>query len=358
MVVRFSFRECDSLNQSLVSTFESWLKEKGFSNLDEAVTFQEKAVGRDRYKLVDLAVQHVKEVGGTYHSMISRYSSVRAFFLHRRVELPRVQVIFSPTRDAVVGKFTLPAFKLLVDESGLREKAIYLTLFQGMMDQQRFFGSFNPRGYELGVHIKDKGVDEPCRVDFLRGRKANPHPFNSFIGREALSAWKTYFECEREWPKEGEPAALDQTGKALTKDAFSHQHLRRIKRLKFAKGKSCKTIRYGYNLHELRDLGRSVLEKAKEDGFNTLSAEFWMGHTVDPYFYNKVWSLDREYNLTQYRIAEKYLSILSKPVQIVQTLKPKEIVAELFRNREAMDLLIEGLNRRNVGLRKIEESPR
>jgi hypothetical protein len=69
--------------------------------------------------------------------------------------------------------------------------------------------------------------------------------------------------------------------------------------------------RYGYNLHEFRDLARSVLEKAKSENFNTLSAEYWMGHTVDPLFYNKIWTMDADYNRAQYKIAEKYLNVLS-----------------------------------------------
>ena len=32
---------------------------------------------------------------------------------------------------------------------------------------------------------------------------------------------------------------------------------------------------------------------------------------MDNLFYNKIWKLDPEYNLAQYRIAEKYLNIVS-----------------------------------------------
>ncbi len=32
---------------------------------------------------------------------------------------------------------------------------------------------------------------------------------------------------------------------------------------------------------------------------------------IDPLFYNKIWKLDQEYNLAQYRIAEEYLNIIS-----------------------------------------------
>jgi len=38
-----------------------------------------------------------------------------------------------------------------------------------------------------------------------------------------------------------------------------------------------------------------------------------MGHLVDGLFYNEIWKLDPAYNLMQYQIAEKHLSILSNP---------------------------------------------
>jgi hypothetical protein len=187
-----------------------------------------------------------------------------------------------------------------------------MSLLQSLMDQKRFF-QFNTHGYELGQHIKEKGIDTPFRIDFLRGRKTNPQPFNSWLGHDALEAWKRYFEQVRGYPKEGEMAALvwNHKQKQLHPIAMRLGHLYNLRKLGYIKGKGKLTSRYGLGMHELRDLARSLLEKAKEVNFNTLSAEYWMGHTVDRMFYNKVWTLDPEYNLAQYRIAEKYLNVLS-----------------------------------------------
>jgi hypothetical protein len=116
----------------------------------------------------------------------------------------------------------------------------------------------------------------------------------------------------------------------MSQIAFSNRHFRRLKRLKYTQTNNPRDTgtRYGYNLHELRDLARSLLEKAKEDGFNTNSAEYWMGHTVDPFFYNKVWKIDPDYNLKQYGIAEKYLS-LNRIVAVEQGQVTKELVTIL-----------------------------
>ena len=299
--------------QSMIGEFDRWLKGKGFSSLDVAVRFQKEATGDDRYRLGDLAVQFVKGKGGTYNSMIWRYATVRSFFYCARAELPRVRVQFTPTKDATVGMLDMEVFRVLVRSAGLRDQAIYLTLFQGLMDQHRFFTVFNKMGGELAEHIREKGVDVPFRVNVLKGRKTRPRPFTTWIGRDALTAWKLYFERERGWPKSGEAAALDQFGKPFTEEGLYKTHMRRLERLKYVKRNHSIFARYGYGLHELRDLARSTLEKAKEQKFNVSSAEHWMGHMVDPLFYNKIWKLDPEYNLTQYKIAEKYLNIISTP---------------------------------------------
>ena len=301
---------------SLVFQFQTWLaKHSEFSNLDAALDYQEKAVGKEKYRIGDLLVEYVKEAGGTFHTMQARYNVVRSFFYHSRAELPKIVVQFMPTKDASVGRLNLDSFKIFLKASSLRDQAIYLSLFQGLIDQERFFTIFNPKGYELGEHIKKHGLDAPYRIEFLRGRKGNPHAFNSFIGHDALEAWKQYFEHERlgGYPKEGEACALDQYGKTLSKQGFWELHCSRQRRLGFANGngKRDRGSRYGFGSHELRDLARSILEKAKTEGFNEKSAEYWMGHQVDRLFYNKLWSIDPAYIVTQYKIAEKHLNILS-----------------------------------------------
>ena len=322
--------------------FEAWLKERDeFASIEEAVAFQKRAVGDERYRIGDLLLQHVRERGGTYKGMIWRYAAVRSFFMHVRAELPRVKVNLQPSRDATVGRLNLEAFHILLKSSSLRDQAIYLSCFQGLIDQHRFFRVLNPKGFELGEHIREKGTDAPFRVDFLRGRKRNMRAYNSWIGHDSLTAWKVYFERERGYPSQGESAALGRYKKPLTKSGFLRSHGRRLRKLRYVKGFGTKATRYGYNLHELRDLARSLLEKAKADNFNVSSAEHWMGHSVDPLFYNKIWKLDEDYNLSQYRIAEKYLNILSTPVETEQIQQQEERIQSLEKQLADMRQMIQ-----------------
>ena len=298
--------------KSGIGMFETWLRGKGgFASLEDAVRFQKSAVGDDRYRIVDLLTDWLKNCGGAYKGLTWRNSIVRSFFRESRAELPVVRLNLTPTRDMAVGRLGLDVFQTLLKSADLRDQAIYLTCFQGLFDQYRFFQYFNPKGYELGEYIKTTGTKEPYRIEVLRGRKSNRNSYNTWIGHDALEAWKLYFDRKRGWPQEGESAALDRYGKPLTQHGFFRSHSRRLRNLHYINGYGTHASRYGYNPHELRDLARSILEKARSKDFNTNSVEYWMGHTVDPQFYNKIWKLDADYNLNQYRIAEKYLNILS-----------------------------------------------
>lgn len=148
--------------KNCLEIFEKWLKSKhAFRNLDEAVAFQKAATGDDRYKIVDLLVRHVKERGGTYSTMRWRYATIRSFFLHVRSELPKNTVAWQPTKDATTTRLNVDVLPTLLSGASIRDRAIYLTLFQGLMDQHRFFNFFNLKGYELGQHIKTQGVRIP-----------------------------------------------------------------------------------------------------------------------------------------------------------------------------------------------------
>jgi len=275
-----------------------------------------------------------------------------------RAELPKIPARFDATKEMVAGKWTIPMFLRLVKASKLRDQAIYLTLFQGFMDQKRFW-IFNKKGFELGEYIKKKGVDSPYRIEFMKGRKGNRKPFNTWIGRDALQGWKDYFESGRGYPKPGEPAAIVGKGKGVVEldpETLASNHRYRLEDLGLKTVSHDSGTRYGYGIHELRDLGRSLAERAKTEvqGFNEKSVEFWMGHEIDPYDYNKIWKLDSEYNLNQYRIAEKYLNILSGPIETTP-MSVKEMVTRIMTNKEGMDTLAQALmERAGLGFIKLE----
>ena len=304
--------------------FENHVKKLGeFKNLDDMVEFQQNAEKKDKHKIAKIARDFSQGKDGTYGSMMVRYGQIRSFFLYNEAALEKVPTNFHPTRDSTESRLDLDTFKTLVKASDLKDQAILLTLFQSLMDESRF-QIFNKEYAErLVKHLKEKGVDEPFKIDFVRGRKKNRKAYHTFIGHDALEAWRVYFDRQRGWPKPGEALALDQYGKPISSYALRRTHLYKLRKLGYVtetrNGHGVGT--YGYGMHNLRDLARSILETVQgkrlnpndpiEQAFKTSSGEFWMGHTLDPLGYQQIQKLDREFSPKQYRIAESTLNIIS-----------------------------------------------
>ena len=194
-------------NRSTLLLFENYVKtlDEPFKTLDEMVEFQQNAEKKDRYKIARLAVEFSQKRGGTHDAMSTRNGQIRSFFLYHNAALERVSTNFHATHDSVQSLLNEDVLKDLINNSDFKDKAILLTLFQSMMDESRF-QIFNKQYAEkLVKHLKEKGVDEPFKIDFLRGRKRNKKAYDTLIGRDGLEAWRVYFERERKggWPNPG-----------------------------------------------------------------------------------------------------------------------------------------------------------
>jgi hypothetical protein len=336
--------------------FLRWLRANGPEHLrgltpSQLVEYQ-RAASRNgnEYEILDALQAYIRQKPGTHSSLHVTYSAVRSFFLHNRAPLPRDPFRIKATRPPVRALLSISDLRTLINAADLGMKAFYLTLLQSAMDQERF-QYFNIHfAKALADHLKEKGVNEPFMIE-LPGRKQSldKTPFYTFIGRDALEAWKEYFDRIRGWPKEGEPLMWGRRGRPLSKSAILQKHIRLLEKLKYVKrGGGDTSRRYGYNLHEIRDIFRSLLHtKAKKDGFDEACAEFWMGHEVDPNNYDKFY-MDKEYVLKHYRIAEKYLNIISGPrsaedaeEMIGEILKRKEYIIALGRALQAYGFKLE-----------------
>jgi len=331
--------------------FMAWLRgQPGWADAtpEGLLDFQEGASGRRRFEVLNLVQGYVVEMGGARKGMLARYSSIRSFFLHNRVELPHDR--WDPgvgTREPTKGRLTVEGLRRVIEGAGLRDRAVLLTFFQGLMDLRRFLEFNGSYAGTLVEHLKKHGVDRPFRIDFLKGRKTNHKAFYTFIGQDALSAWQEYFEKQRGWPKPNEAlAVLRGTALPMTEPAirsiFDGLCFRYgLKPKKRARGDPGN--RTGVNLHEFRDVARSYLQTAKRDGLDETCVEFWMGHTVDPLNYNKFAELNPKYVEENYEIAERYLNILSAPLDSGDAREQAEKVTmlekELAEMKRRMDSL-------------------
>jgi len=161
----------------------------------------------------------------------------------------------------------------------------------------------------------------------------------------ALAAWIDYFERSRGCPSEGEPIFIVPSvngGGAYRKDAISVRHLRNLERLKYIKRGGDRSARYGYNMHEFRDVSRPLLHlQGKRDGLDLECVEFWKGHVTDPNHYDKFYR-DTDYTLKQYKIAEKYLNIMSGAVTVAPQ-DPEELEI-ILRNPRSLKKLSQALD--------------
>jgi len=282
----------------------------------ELLDLQEDAIGRQRRRLPKLILEHAQQTGGTYKSMTTRVSRLRSFFLHNSVELPSQYWQPRPTREPVRGKLTFEQVRNIIVHADPRNTAIFLTMLQGLMDLERFKRFNQKYAIPLVKHLREKTLDDPFRIDFLGGRKRNPRPFYTFIYRDSLAAWSNYFTHERGWPEqEGEALALTDQGTPPDKPGIRAAFRTIAERLHY-RPETPKGRMSGVAPHEaFRDVVRSHLRIAKKDGFDLTCAEFWMGHSIDPYNYEKFTDLEPEYMLANAKIAARYLNIISNPTQ-------------------------------------------
>jgi len=338
------------------NVFLRWLRtQRGWENAtpEGLVEFQEAATGRKRFEILNLIQKHVSEKGGTRKGMLSRYTAIRSFFLHNRVELP--QDTWDPgagTKEPTQGRLNVELIHRVIEGAKPRDRAILLTIFQGLMDLKRF-NDFNKKGAEsLVTHLRSSRHNRPLRIDFLKGRKANHKAFYTFIGRDALASWREYFEKERSWPKPNEPLAIARrTERPMTEPAIRSIFDGLCFRFELKKNRPVKGDpghRTGINLHEFRDVARSYLQAAKSNGLDETCVEFWMGHSIDPLNYNKFAELNPAYVEQNYRIAEKHLNILSTPLESEQIQQQEERIQALEKQLADIRQMIQ------VGISQLE----
>jgi hypothetical protein len=279
----------------------------------ELLSFQDEAKGRARFVLPDLMAEFIQAKGGTYSSMVTQLSHLRTFFIANRVELPGIgKWQPKPTREPAHSELTFDQVREIILHADLRDRAIYLSMLQGMMDLERF-SKFN-RKYAAALvkHIREGRFDEPFRIDFLSGRKKNHRAYYTFLYRDALEAWRSYFEKERGWPREDEPIAITAAGRSPTKKTIRDNFIRSALRLRIRRPQKTKWAWSGVAPHEaFRDVVRSRLQTARKKNYDTLCSEFWMGHRIDPYNYNKFTEKEVDYVLENAKIAAEYLNIIT-----------------------------------------------
>ncbi len=332
--------------------WQAWLKGNGgkFSGLtpDELLEFQRSSSGDTSYDILDQIQRYLSEASEwrlSYKKGV--YATLRSFFMHNRAELPRDgSFILRSEKTPHNGQITVDEFRMMLASCNLMYRAIFLCMFQGALGISEWL-HWNKTGWNSLKAQLDAGA-RPIRID-LPGRKKNRNlkPYYTFISRDAIKALQDWIPHR---PKDVETIFVSQTGSPLSEWGLRMYWLRHLEKLGLihkqdtAKlGDEKYGIRYGKNLHELRDTFRTRWEKS---GASSTAAEYFMGHNVDPLEYNKAFR-DEDYAAGQYLEAEPWLNVLSEEPEKVpvrdlniqrQHIRKLEVEVEMLRAGQGSDV--------------------
>jgi len=365
---------CERLGEGLrpLRTFKRFYnevltKDEVFAKLSPSalVEWQQKAKGRDAYRIKDLAQSWINSQPLRFKSKHTMLSHISSFFLHNHAPLPP-DLGFHFTSDVppVEGNLTVEDLKRILHNCNKMYRAVFLMMAQGLMGEAEVVYVSNNLWRKVLTHLtKNIGVFKLT----LPGRKRNRNVTSFFT---MLSTQGDWAHAMRAYVKSCPGSFLgalfrNERGKPLNAQNIRHYfHWRavdagiieqftpecdkcqsetvRVRKLyppnQTTKKKRVRkvayvcrncgnvdwacgvdenfaSVRYGVNPHEIRDLMRS---RWRASGAKIVVAEFMMEHgeQVDPNEYDKM-KYTPGYAETEYRKALPWLNILSEDPETV-----------------------------------------
>ncbi len=293
----------------------------------------------DKYEVLDKLQQFVDNLHGRrFRTRQTAYAALRSFLIHNRVQLPQDPSYHIRADTAPVERrLTLEHLHQLIGLATQPMRSMLLVKWMGLMDTECLLQFSHNYAEPVVKALRNK---DPILQVKLPGRKRsrNLRPFYTFIGKDALTSLEEYFDRIRGCPRKGEPIWMYQYRRTrtrpVTKNGFEMSWLRLLRRSGLVPSEPGEryTVRYGFNVHNTRDLAISVLNTVS--GLNPKCIEFWAGHDIDPLGYNQFYSVKPQWVQEQYKLAEPYLNILTGNQG-----ESKETQAELQRLREELEEL-------------------
>ncbi|MCX6654668.1 MAG: hypothetical protein NTY03_06055 [Candidatus Bathyarchaeota archaeon] len=343
------------VNNSIIRRFMAWLKLNGGAFRDYApdqlIDYQDNAVGKKRYDLLELVESFVQTQNATYGYKRKQLSTVRSFFAVNRSELPmdprfNIRADIPPTR----GDLKPEEIRLIVLKCNRLYRAVYLSMLAGAMGEEELIHWSDTGLKSLREQIK-KGEDIVVIEQAGRKSKKNRESYFTLISGDALQAVRDYLAVR---PEVGSNAIfISQYGDPLTKDALYQQWTTYAKKLgiikpdqqtleEIAQGKRRRCqIRFGKNVHEIRDTYRTLAAKAHADRD---IAEFLMGHVIDRLGYNKAMN-DRDWVKSEYQKFSNAFNVLTalEPYGLITKVQATKMVSQNESRVETLENTVEEL---------------
>ena len=307
-------------------------------NPEEAVEWAKAA--EDPYEILDAIQGYVLGLDPElrYKTKFNAYEAARSFFQHNRIMLP-VDRTFQIRTDTppVSRRISIENVRELIGLASQPLRSMLLVKWMSLTDNE---GLIYINRHHAGTIVDGiRNNQEIIKLD-MPGRKSirNIRSYYTFLGKDAIQSLKEYFDRSKRWPKAGEALWLSElTGRPYTKSAFSQAWLALLRRAKLIpKEPGRRSSRYGYNVHNTRDLAISLLNTVPN--LKEITIEFWAGHEIDPLQYKDLYNLQPQFAERQYQLAEPYLNILSSP-QTAETEQVKGMKDEITELKLAVRML-------------------
>ena len=359
-------------------TFIKWARVNdakfGAMSPDELVEYVLDGSVRDVNQLLDLKKRYLQEMTGSQGHKENANQAVTSFFKHNRAPLPRdatLRIRADKGHDLVEGTLSPEEIKRVVLASDRMYQAVFQVILCAGLGKDEFI-----RWSDAGMEQLDGQLGGDLVRVAVAGRKAAKGVYNyhTYVGGDALVALRRYLATVRPGRAAHAKAAptaifLNQWGKPLSKAALYWYWTRKTKRLGIAEPEKHRreVPRYGKNLHEIRDVFRTLWRKS---GVPVEYGEYFMGHedAFDKYGYDKT-HLDEGDLRARYLKALPWLCLLTRnePYDLVdrreyeneEVQKLRAQVEELTGKVELVNRLLE--NPATVGLmwdllKKIQDS--
>lgn len=321
-------------------TFEKFLEGKGLS--------WQSLLTKDAGEICDVIDQHLLEITPDRTSSSLRFANacIRSFFRSNRIiglrDIPPNVPLGG--RAANISRLTSQIIREMVIASKPKARSFLLFKFQSLQDNNRMLWISRNAWPQIKPQLQKGGWTDRMgklwpdvvKIDVTIGRKRNFKPYFCFVGKEAIDALKKYIE-ERGEPKPGELIWQDLS----TIDSITRLVLRLSRRIGVVPQTVGENsgVRYGFNIHEFRDVAQSLWH---ESGADQKVAEFCMGHTIDPLNYDKVNTLSRDFAVKHFLQAYPYLALIDTERVTVE--KTKDLESQAAKQAEAIKQLEERLN--------------
>jgi len=340
---------------SQLRLFFAWLNQQdGWVGVTPRQLLIRQLQAEDEYQVIELIQQYLDSRhdlrAGSKRQMLT---VIRSFFRKNRCPLPEsADFTIRAEKPPTEAKLTVKEIREAVGGLPLCWRSLFLVKYQAFLDTKRL-AWLNLHGAEQVTRQlrEDKAI---IRLDVPCGRKKNANErrgmYFTYFGADAAESLRRYFNEVRGWPSPGQAMWVwtkedshhtkDARLLPLDREAISAKWLRLTRRLNMIPQKPGhgRNHRYGFNLHEFRDVATTELHvKAKGKGLDMDCVKLWCGQVgqLDPLKYDKFFK-DQDYVGKQYALAEPFLNIISNPAAQDQTelVKQNAELAERLKRLE------------------------